>query len=138
MLRNLIVFFCLIAIHQLSFADSCPSIQTIQHGALKQWQLYDSDNHQLLSKNNMPEFKKYAKQFALAEWHQEKNHLNTLRCYYRDEDGSLARAYLGKKNLNPKLANNSWYSVSGAMHCAASRDQCSFQSRQMPQQFAKK
>ncbi|HLB42899.1 MAG TPA: hypothetical protein VJN02_08650 [Gammaproteobacteria bacterium] len=139
MIRNLIwtmMFFMLF--FQLSLAETCPSIRDIKNGRLHAWQLYDSDNHKQLNVIHMTQFKKYAQQFTLAEWQENDIKHNTIRCYYRDLNGSEATAYLARNDFYPNSTNETWYVVSGSMHCAAGREQCSFQQKTSPPQLAKK
>ncbi|OGT36881.1 MAG: hypothetical protein A3F11_08865 [Gammaproteobacteria bacterium RIFCSPHIGHO2_12_FULL_37_14] len=137
-MRKLIAIFIFFIIHiQSIYAETCPSISDIKKGKLHTWQLHDSESHQLLSAKHLEQFKKYAQQFTLAEWHKNNNQQNSLRCYYRDWNGSEARAYLAKNNFRPHLAKNSWYSVSGSMHCAAGLKNCTFQHTKPSPQLAR-
>ena len=113
---------------QLSFAETCPSTADIKHHHLQGWKAYDSTDGTLLSVKRDGSFRKMAEQFALAEWVHGKNKSGSIRCYYRDNNGSDLEAYLAKDNLVPSNLKNYWYQVSGFMDCAASMDKCEFQS----------
>src|SRR3990167_5899720 len=126
MQKLIVAFVVYILLLSISKADTCPSIQDIQNNNFRSWKLYDSDTHQLLGSKQLSQFKKFAKQFTLVEWHQETKH-SLIRCYYRDLNGSEAQAYLAKKDFRPHLVTNTWYTVSGSMHCAAGQNRCVFQ-----------
>ena len=131
-----IIIFYIISI-SVGIAETCPTIQDIKNGNFHAWRLYDSDSHQPLNTKYVPQFKQYAQQFTLAEWHKDSKQRNIIRCYYRDFNGSEARAYLAKKDFHPEIVKNTWYSVSGSLHCAAGRNHCVFQNNQSSHQLAR-
>lgn len=112
--------FCLL---QPLWADTCPSIASIQQHTLHGWQIYDAEEGTRLPPSRFLKFQQDAKDFALAEW---KTAHHTMRCYYKDANGSNLAAYLAKTHFTPKNLNPYWYQVSGALQCAASMTQCQF------------
>ncbi len=108
-------------------AETCPSVNDIKKNNLHAWRLYDVEDNAPLTIKQISYFKKFAQQFTLAEWRQVDEKHGMIRCYYRDKNGSEARAYLTKNNFTPETSKNTWYSVSGSMHCAAGLNQCLFQ-----------
>jgi hypothetical protein len=114
---------------QFAHAETCPSVNDIQHELLADWAAYDSDDGRPLSTKQTKKLTKSIAQFALAEWTGDEQH-GEIHCHYRDIDGSQIEAYLGKKNYFPDNATKRWYQVSGHMHCAAGMDQCIFNNPQ--------
>lgn len=137
-LRFLATTIALCAI-QFTYAQTCPTVESIKAGKLAGWKAYDSEDKQLLSQQREATFLKNAEVFALAEWQQGKNGLGTVHCYYRDRTGSDLEAYLSTDNQMPMAQNSYWYHVTGSMHCAAGMNKCKFkhQNAAPSKRFAK-
>jgi len=108
-------------------AATCPSVNDIKTQSLSGWKAYDSEDKTPLSKQRLLAFTNNAERFALAEWANTNKQSGTIHCYYQDKDGSDLEAYLEKKNVTHPAASSTWYTVTGALNCAASMDQCNFQ-----------
>lgn len=128
-MKLLMTAVTLIMLAQGCLAETCPSISDIKKNMLAGWKAYDSDDGTLLSPAREAKFKKMLQHFTLAEWKQNKNHMTSMHCYYRDKTGSSLEAYLAKDNFIPKKNPKSfWYQVSGYLHCAAGKDNCQFET----------
>lgn len=140
MIRTCIITLIVSLASQLSFAETCPSIDAIKKETLTGWKAYDSDDGTLLSAERRAAYIKDIEAFALAEWAGKDRNNGSIRCYYRDHEGSALEAYLAKDNFFPNKTNY-WYQVSGATQCAAGMDKCNFSHHplmQQQQQLAKK
>jgi hypothetical protein len=114
-------------ISSLSFAEMCPSVESIHHNNIPGWRLYDSDDNQALSLKREVEFKKDVQAFAMADWSDATKQTGRIRCFYHDASGSNLEAYLSKNHFSLAKANEYWYDVSGAKECAAGVEKCGFQ-----------
>src|SRR3990167_9186037 len=120
------LFLTLVSCRRL-FAAQCPTIDEIKHLSFNsEWQAFDSESGEKLSKSRLQDVIKAADKFALAEWRDTKDHTGVIHCYYRDKHGSNLEAYLKNSHFKPNNLNQSWYSVTGYKHCAAGNKQCSF------------
>ena len=132
MLKKLILALVMTAFCTVAFADSCPSVKDIKNNSLHGWKAYDSDDDTPLSSARFAAYAKSLEQFTLAEWKKGSKNSTSIHCFYRDSNGSALEAYLAKDNLSPTLGSNStkdqWYQVSGSLNCAASPEDCKFQS----------
>lgn len=130
MLRKLLII-SLAFLAQLTFAETCPTIDAIKNHALKAWKFYDTDDSKLLSATRIAQFEKGVEEFALAESVFVSKQKNVINCYYRDKNGWNLNAYLSKDNLILGKNKNYWYEVSNAMHCAADVTMCEFQQKNL-------
>lgn len=113
------------------FAETCPTVDAIKAKQTKDWKAYDSDDDKRLSLSRELQFIQLTEAFVLAEWKKTK-HGSAIHCYYRNKSGGSMEAYLAKNNFEP-IKQNAWYEVTGAMHCAASMEQCKFEQVILPQ-----
>jgi hypothetical protein len=119
----------LLLISLCSFADTCPTVVDIKQASLNGWRAYDSDDDTPLSSKRFDQYKSYIVKFVLAEWvTKQAKQPGSIRCYYRDKEGSTLEAYLAKDNLLLQDKKQVWYQVSHAMHCAAGFEACTFVS----------
>lgn len=138
-MQKYIIAIILALLWQSSFAETCPSINSIKKNTLTGWRMYDSDSGELLTAARVDDFKKNVEQFVLAEWSNEHNKTNAIHCYYRDNDGSDLQAYLSKDNFKPSNAKKYWYEVTGSLQCAAGSANCAFEKNVLKDtQLAKK
>lgn len=130
------IFFLLLP--TLLFAETCPSIKDIKHLTLGDWKFYDSDDDTPLSAARIKQFREISNEFALAEWPNENNTNNAIHCYYRDKNGANLEAYLANHHFQPNNTKKIWYPVTGYMHCAAGKDECTFERALDRKQLAKR
>jgi hypothetical protein len=88
------------------------------------WQALDNDDQHSVSNHRYEHFKRFVKEFAMAEWKQNRS----IRCYYRDRNGSNLDTFLVKNNFVPDNTKNSWYDVSNCRECAAGIEKCQFKT----------
>lgn len=135
--KRIIFALFTLAFTTFAFAETCPSIKTIKSQHLAGWKAYDSDSGKPLDQRRSLDFVKSAEQFILAEWSARGTKGSAIHCFYRDVNGSDLEAYLTKDGLVPEN-NKKWYRVSGAMHCAAGNNMCSFAHIKEQPKFARR
>jgi hypothetical protein len=114
----------------LALAETCPSVDAIKHQTWgNQWKMYDTGSNKPVSDAHLAQALKSIDQLSLAEWSETKDHMGTIRCYYRDKHGSSLEAYLANTHYRPDNSQHVWYSVTGHLHCAAGVDQCIFTNK---------
>ena len=119
-----------------AFANTCPTINDIKHQTLSGWTFMDGERDVPLSNERMAEFKERVTHFGLAE-SINVNGKPVIHCYYLDKGGSNLEAYLSRENQKPIDKTKFWYKVTGATHCAASLNECTFSSGNPVSQLAK-
>lgn len=128
MIRTILVTAAVLFLHQLAYAQTCPTVADLKHGVPIGWKVIDTDDGGELSSGREVQFRQFAEEFALAEWVGHDSKTGSIHCYYRDKNGSDLEAYLTKDNFIPKNANHYWYQVSGSWQCAAGMDKCNFET----------
>ena len=129
MSKILLLIASIILFSQTALADTCPSVTDIKQNHLDGWKAFDSEDGTPFPPGKIAQLAKYIHQFALAEYTAKGPNGTAVHCYYRDVHGSDLEAYFSKDNINPINAKNTWYQVSGYMHCAAGNENCAFQSK---------
>lgn len=125
-MKKIMLLFACISFMSASIAETCPSVVDIKKHGLVGWTVYDSIDGAVLNTHRHNDFVKHVDQFALAEWTND-HHKQHIHCYYRDTSGSDLEAYLSKDNFKPSHINHYWYTVSGALQCAAGYSNCDFE-----------
>lgn len=112
------------------FAETCPSISAIHTHHYSGWHAYDSEEDILLSAHRVRQFDQAVSQFALAEWKSFSSQKSNVRCYYRDQAGTVLDVYLSPiQSVSSISKNDYWYAVTNAKHCAAGLSVCQFERR---------
>jgi hypothetical protein len=124
-MKKIIAALGLTIILSPAFAETCPTIHDIKNQAINGWSFVDAERDVPLSAERITEFKERVTHFGLAE-SINVNGKPMMHCYYLDKGGSNLEAFLSKENEAPINKKKFWYQVTGATHCAASLNECTF------------
>jgi hypothetical protein len=123
---------CLLLINYNCWGETCPSVAELKNLPAKEWQAFDSIDHQPIKAERLKRFQQAAAYFAVADWlkypsyDSQRRSYPIIRCYYQDKNGSTLETYLRKENTMPQDNAHYWYKVSGLKQCAASLHDCQF------------
>ena len=108
-------------------AESCPTVEMIQHTNLKGWRALSIESARPLSDIELKKFSHNLQAFYQAEWMQDASEGNS-HCYYFDDNHLLSPFFLAKNNFCVK-DTPSWKKINNFLYqCKQSIEKCVFSS----------
>lgn len=107
------------------FAETCPTISSIQQNALNGWSAYTNDEGEPLNQQQLANFEKYVGGFYSIRWLAQAPE-GESHCYYVNTSGHWTHAFLSKSGLVPDFSSPNWQYVDSEPRCHASISGCPF------------
>ncbi len=121
-----ICFFSFLVFSSLTYAEICPTVESIQNNSFAGWQALNIDSGTAAQPSQLENFKSHVRHFSLAEWMKDAPE-GSSHCYYQGEDTDtrFLGIFLARNNLMP--GQGSWKKMSdGIYQCKADIYDCLF------------
>lgn len=103
--------------------ETCPTPAQIHSHLLSAWQAYTNDNGTDLTPEELAEFENSIGDFISTAWLKNAPE-GEAHCYYMNNQGDYAIAYLAKPNLIPSPNNPFWHDEGGRPTCKSDITHC--------------
>src|SRR5688572_6482826 len=122
-IRLFFIFIFLFSSTILFATETCPTPAQIHSHLLSAWQAYTNDNGTDLTPEELTEFENSIGDFINTAWLKNAPE-GEAHCYYKNNKGDYAIAYLAKNDLLPQPNNAYWHSDLGYPVCNSTITHC--------------
>jgi hypothetical protein len=124
MIKQFCLSFIVFIFSTTVFANvTCPTPAQIHSHLLQGWHAYTNDNGTDLTPEELTEFENTIGRFTYTAW-LEYAPEGEAHCYYFNQTGDYAIAYLAKPNLIPAANSRFWHDENGHPTCRAGVMHC--------------
>lgn len=127
-IRLFFIFIFLFSSSILFAKETCPTPNQIHSNLLNNWHAYTNDNGTDLTPEELVDFENTIGAFTYAAW-LENAPEGESHCYYFNNQGDYAIAFLSKNNLIPDPNSANWTSETGNPTCKSALTRCIFYNK---------